>query len=105
VAQFDVFRNPGRQRETIPYVVVLQNARFDRGRTRFVAPLIRADLVAVDLHALAPRFTIEGQAVIMDVFNLATLPRDRLGPLVASLNDDESPAKLIRALDELVARG
>lgn len=105
MAQFDVFRNPGRQRETIPYLVVLQNARFDRGRTRFVAPLIRAELIAVDLHALAPRFTIEGHAVIMDVFNLATLSRDQLGPPIASLSDDESRSKLIRALDELVAQG
>lgn len=61
--------------------------------------------MAVDVHALAPRFAIEGHAVIMDVFNLATLSRDQLGPLITSLSDDESRSKLIRALDELVAPG
>jgi toxin CcdB len=104
MAQFDVFRNPGRQRDAIPFVVVLQNDRFDRGATRFVAPLVRTSLIAIEVHALAPRFTIEACEVVMDVFNLATLFADRLGSPVASLRDEESRAKLIRALDELVSQ-
>ena len=104
MAQFDVLKNPGRQRDAIPFVVVLQNSRFDRGTTRFVAPLILASLTRVAEHYLAPRFTIDGIEVVLDVFNLATLPVDRLGPPIASLADEESRAKLIRALDELVSQ-
>ncbi len=104
MAQFDVFRNPGRQRDAIPYVVVLQNARFDRGLTRFVAPLVLGGSVSNEVHALAPRFIVEGSEVVMDVFNLATILADRLGAPVTSLRDDESRSKLIRALDELVGR-
>ena len=104
MAQFDVFRNPGRQREVIPFVVVLQNARFDRGDTRFVAPLVRSEVARIAEHHLAPRFIVEDVEVTLDVFNLATLPSDRLGRPVASLADEESRVKLIRALDELVSR-
>jgi len=55
-------------------------------------------------HYLAPRFAIDGIEVVMDVFNLATLPVDRLGSPVASLADEESHAKLTRALDERVSQ-
>lgn len=104
MAQFDVLKNPGRQREAIPFVVVLQNARFDRGATRFVAPLVLSKLTNIAEHYLAPRFTIDGTEVVLDVFNLATIPADRLGTPVASLADEESRAKLMRALDEFLSQ-
>ncbi len=104
MAQFDVLRNPGRQRDAIPFVVVLQSSRFDRGATRFVAPLILASQTRVAEHYLAPRFTIDGIEVVMDVFNLATLPVEKLGPPIAALADEASRAKLIRALDELISQ-
>ena len=104
MAQFDVFRNPGRQRDAIPFVVVLQNARFDRAGTRLVAPLVRSEAARVVEHYLAPRFTVDGVEVVLDVLNLATLPADRLGRSIGSLADEESRAKLIRALDELISQ-
>ncbi len=102
--QLDVLSYYGRQRDTIPYVVVLQNNRFDRSATRFVAPLILARQANVREHYLAPRFTVEGIEVVMDVFNLATLPTERLGPPVATLGDEDSRAKLMRAMDELISQ-
>jgi toxin CcdB len=104
MAQFDVVKNPGREREAIPFVVVLQNARYDRGATRFVAPLVLSKLINIIEHYLAPRFTIHGVEVVLDVFNLATLPANRLGTPVASLADEESRAKLMRALDEFLSQ-
>ncbi len=104
MAQFDVLKNPGRKREAIPFVVVLQNARFDRGATRFVAPLVLNSLANIAEHYLAPCFTIHGVEVVMDVFNLATVPADRLGTPVASLADEESRTKLMRALDEFLSQ-
>ena len=85
-------------------MVVLQNARFDRGATRLVAPLILSSLARIEEHHLAPRFTVDGVEVIMDVFNLATLPADRLGAPVASLADEGSRAKITRAIDELIGQ-
>ena len=40
----------------------------------------------------------------MDVFNLATLPTERLGPPVATLADEDARARLVRALDELASQ-
>ena len=104
MGQFDILRNPGRQRDTIPYVVVLQNDRFGRAATRFVAPLILASRITVREHWLAPRFVVDGVEVVMDVFNLATLPVERLGPPVGTLAGEDARARLMRALDELVSQ-
>lgn len=103
MAQFDVHHNPGRQREAIPYVVVLQSDRLGRSVTRFVAPLIRQSAAPVEAHYLAPQFIVDGTQVVLDVFNLATIPADRLGPPVASLAADEARTKLVRAMDEFLS--
>ena len=39
MAQFDVHRNPGKQREAIPFVVVVQSSLYDGYRRRVVIPL------------------------------------------------------------------
>jgi toxin CcdB len=104
MAQFDVFRNPGRPRDTTPFLVVLQNIRFDSGPTRFVAPLILRTFAMPQAHYLAPSFTVNGQEVVLNLFNLATILAKSLGPPVASLADEESRAKLIRAIDELISQ-
>ncbi|MHB1303837.1 MAG: CcdB family protein [Acidiphilium sp.] len=103
MAQFDVHHNPGRRREAIPYVVVLQSDRLGRSATRFVASLVRQSAAPIEAHYLAPRFIVDGIPVVLDVFNLATIPADRLGPPAASLADDESRAKLMRAMDEFLS--
>jgi toxin CcdB len=41
MAQFDVHRNTGKQREAIPYVVIVQSSLFDSYRRRVVIPLVR----------------------------------------------------------------
>jgi hypothetical protein len=104
VAQFDVFMNPGRQRNEVPYFVVLQNARFDRTHGRFVAPLKLRGNTPHQPHYLAPHFVINGQDVFLDVFSLVTIPAERLGLAVGSLADDESRMKLVRALDEFLSQ-
>ncbi len=104
MAQFDVVRNPGRQREHIPFVVLLQSSRFDRAATRLVAPLVLMGFAPRDAHYLAPRFVIDGQEVVLDVFNLATLPADRLGAVVAVLTDEGARAAIARAMDELLSQ-
>ena len=104
MAQFDVFQNPGRRRNVIPFVVSLQSHRYDAARSRFVAALVSAAAVRADAYWLAPRFNVAGQDVVLDVFDLATIPATRLGTPVASLADEESRAKLVRALDEFLSQ-
>ena len=41
MTQFDVHRNTGKQKEAIPYVVVVQSSLYDGYRRRVVAPLVR----------------------------------------------------------------
>ena len=104
MAQFDVFANPGGQREAVPYVVVLQNDRYDRAATQLVAALASRAFLHVEAHWLAPFFSVAGQEVVLDVFNLATVPVSRLGRPVASLADEDSRTKLTRALDEFLSQ-
>ena len=40
MAQFDVHRNPGRQRDSIPYVVIVQSTLYVNYRRRVVVPLV-----------------------------------------------------------------
>jgi toxin CcdB len=83
---------------------VLQNKRFDRIGTRFVAPLVLGrPPSAVETH-LTPHFIVEGRQVTMDVFNLTTILADRLGKPIASLTDEDARAKLIRAIDEFISQ-
>ncbi len=104
MAQFDVFTNPGRQRDAIPYVVALQNGRYDRAATRLVAALTLRARLRIEAHWLAPSFIVAGQDVVLDVFNLATVPVSRLGAPVGSLADEASRMKLTRALDEFLSQ-
>jgi len=43
--QFDVHRNAGKHKDTIPFVVVVQSSRFDAYRRRVVVPLVRASAI------------------------------------------------------------
>jgi toxin CcdB len=104
MAQFDVFRTPGRKRLNVPFLVVLQNRRFDRLATRFVGPLVLCSAADAREGYLAPRFTIFGRLVFLDVFNLATIMAARLGDPIASLADEDSRAKLVRAIDEFTSQ-
>jgi hypothetical protein len=40
MTQFDVYRNPGRHRDSIPFVVVVQSSLYDDYRRRVVVPLV-----------------------------------------------------------------
>ena len=104
MAQFDVHANPGRQVAAIPYIVVVQNDRFDRARGRLVVPLILRTAVPIEEHCMAPLFRVEGRDVWLDVFNMATVPAGRLGAAVASLGADADRARIVRAIDELVSQ-
>ena len=71
---------------------------------RFAAPLVLASQVGVRKHWLAPRFVVAGVEVVMDVFNLAALPVERLGSPVGTLEGEDARARLMRALDGFISQ-
>jgi len=77
MAQFDVYRNIGRQRENIPFVVVVQSSLFDNYRRRVVVPLVRKSALGEMVTALAARmnpvFTIEGMEVVLHPLEMVSV--------------------------------
>ena len=106
MSQFDVHRNLGRQRATIPYVVIVQSSRFDRARRRVVVPLVA--LQATGAAGTPPRsvlnavFEVEGAAVAMNPLEISSVAFDSLGEKVASLAEEGD--RIVQALDELFSR-
>jgi toxin CcdB len=103
MAQFDVHKNPGQQREAIPYVVVVQSAIFDGYRRRVVVPLVKkSKLPKVDRTRLNPTFTVKGVAVVLHPFDIVSVPVEKLGKPVTSLA--RHGGEIVEALDELFTR-
>jgi toxin CcdB len=103
MGQFDVHLNQGRTRTSVPFVLVIQSDRYEATTHRVVIPLVlRSELRTPDRN-LNPSFTIDGQVVVMDTLQLATLPAKALGPKVGSLDQDH--LTIIRAMDALIVQG
>lgn len=104
MAQFDVHRTSSRQL-SYPYVIVLQSRWFESASTRLVAALVEPRaLQGWHDQRFAPRFAVEGLEVMLDLLNMASIPVSRLGTPVTRLDDDQSRAKIQRALDELLSQ-
>jgi toxin CcdB len=103
MGQFDVHRNPGRHRESIPFVVTVQSAVFDGYRRRVVVPLVKkAHFGTVRQARLNPSFTVKGSSVVLHPLEIVSVPSDALGRRIASL--DAHGAEIIDAIDQLVTR-
>jgi len=100
--QFDVHRNTGKQREVIPYVVVVQSSLFDSYRRRVVVPLVRrshldnaSSLAGAPMN---PVFTVEEIEVVLHPLEIVSIATDQLGEKVASLEHEGD--SITAALDE-----
>lgn len=103
MAQFDVHRNTGRLRDTIPFVVVVQSSQFDAYRRRVVVPLVRAKAFEGPLlRSLNPEFTIRNVRVLLQPLDMVSVPAEALGEHVASLAD--SGDTIVAAVDEVLTR-
>jgi toxin CcdB len=103
MAQFDVHRNPGRHRDTIPFVVIVQSALYDDYRRRVVVPLVdKSSLGKVTNPRFNPTFRINGQSVVLHPLEIVSVARENLGERVDSLEAEGD--KIISALDELLTR-
>jgi toxin CcdB len=103
MAQFDVHRNPGPHRATIPFVVIVQSTLYDDYRRRVVVPLVsKASLGKVANARFNPTFRIKGQSVVLHPLEIVSVARENLGEWVDSLEKEGD--KIISALDELLTR-
>jgi toxin CcdB len=101
--QFDVHRNLGTHKETIPFVVVVQSAQFDSYRRRVVVPLVRSGAIGkVSHNTFNPVFKIRGTSVVLHPLEIVSIPANQLGALVGSLSEQSD--LIVAALDELFTR-
>ena len=103
MAQFDVHRNTGKQKEAIPFVVVVQSSQFDDYRRRVVVPLVRKSAIGKISHAnFNPTFKIRGALVVLHPLEIVSIPIEQLGEFVESLTHEGQ--QIIAALDELLTQ-
>ena len=103
MAQFDVHRNGGRNKDAIPFVVVVQSSQFDGYRRRVVVPLVRAGTVGkMEFPHFNPTFKIRGMSVVLHPLEIVSVPVGQLGTKVGSLAAEGQ--QIIAALDELLSR-
>lgn len=104
--QFDVYRNSGRNRAGIPYVVVVQSSYFSKSKRRVVVPLVSAEAMAkvAELPAspVNPAFVVDETRVILHPLEIVSVPMEFLRERVGSLAD--SGDAIVSALDELFSR-
>jgi toxin CcdB len=101
MAQFDVHRNPGQNRDAIPYVVIVQSSLFDNYRRRVVVPLVKKSyLDAISLPRFNPTFDIQNTPVVLHPLEIVSVAESKLGPVVQSLADRSQA--IIDALDQLI---
>ena len=100
--RLSVHRNPGRSRQVIPFVVVVQSNRFRASARRVVVPLLSAEEFGLPDSDIGPHFVIEGRRVVFDPRQITHVPRDVLGPSVGSLASED--ARIVNALDAMLSR-
>jgi toxin CcdB len=103
MAQFDVHRNTGIHKDSIPFVVIVQSAQFDSYRRRVVVPLVRSTAIGKVSHGtFNPTFKIRGTSVVLHPLEIVSIPVDKLGALVGSLKVESQ--NVMAALDELLTQ-
>jgi toxin CcdB len=106
MAQFDVHRNKGKQKDAIPYVVIVQSSLFDSFRRRVVVPLVRRSNLGTSAAfadiPLNPVFMIDGVEVILHPLEIVSISNEQLGDKVMSLTAEGD--RITGALDELLTR-
>jgi toxin CcdB len=106
MAQFDVHRNKGALRDSIPFVVLVQSAQFDRYRRRLVVPLVRQTLLPRDTPTVGARmnpfFVVDGIRVVLHPLDMVSVAVDQLGEVVGSLLQEGQI--IADSLDELMTR-
>jgi toxin CcdB len=105
MAQFDVHRNIGGSRQSVPYLLDVQPNRFAASRRRIVIPLLVSNEMASARYAFAAqRYVIEGRQVVFEPLHMQATPVAKLGEVVMSLAEDNEAVRIIAAIDEVISR-
>jgi toxin CcdB len=103
MAQFDVHRNPGRNQDSIPFVVSVQSALYDTYKRRVVVPLVRKSVLGkISSPRFNPTFRIANVTVVLHPLEIVSVPVEKLGEKVGSLATEGDA--IAGALDELLTR-
>ena len=106
MAQFDIYRNIGRQQQSIPFVVVVQSALYDHYRRRVVVPLVRRSTLTgsdeLNSSRINPLFTVDKIVVVLHPLEIVSVGLDQLGAKVGSLASEGN--RITDALDELLTQ-
>jgi toxin CcdB len=100
--QFDVHHKPGTKNSAVPFVLVVQSNRFRQSDRRVVIPLVAADAFRRTDSDIGPHFIVAGRDVVLDPLQVTNVSARALGPVVASLADDDD--RIINAIDALLSR-
>ncbi len=101
MARFDVYRNSGKHKNSVPFLLDIQSNHLSSLPTRVVVPLRTvAELPSVTLPKdLNPVFLIEGIECFLDAPQLAAIPQRQLNQKVLSLAKMQST--ILNSLDRL----
>lgn len=106
MAQFDIHRNKGPLRDSIPFVVVVQSGQFDRYRRRVVVPLVRRSALPAHMPSagtrMNPVFSLDNVDVVLHPLDMVSVAVVQLGEHLGSLK--EQGQTITDALDELLSR-
>jgi toxin CcdB len=84
--RFDVYANPDpADRQTIPFVLDVQNDFLNILEMRVVVPLYANSRFSAPVRKLNPELEVGGKAVIMDTASIGAVPIGDLRPPVANL--------------------
>jgi len=84
--RFDVYANPdAADRNTIPFMLDVQNDFLAGLDTRVVVPLCVSSRFSARAQNLNPEFDVAGKAVVMDTASIGAVPMAELRRPVASL--------------------
>ena len=103
MAQFDVHRNTGKNRDAIPFIVLVQSSLFDSYRRRVAVPLVRkSSLATISDARFNPTFHIEDLDVVLHPLEIVSVSNEQLGEFVGSIAQEGN--RITDALDDLLTR-
>ncbi|SFN36596.1 CcdB family protein [Variovorax sp. OV329] len=86
MARFDVYANPdASDRNTVPYMLDVQNDFLSILETRVVVPLYASQRFNSRVRNLNPEFEVAGKPVVMDTASIGAVPTGELRRPIASL--------------------
>jgi toxin CcdB len=100
--QLSVHRNPGRNHQAIPFVVVIQSNRFRNSARRVIVPLVAAEEFGLPDSDIGPHFVVGDREVVLAPLQMTNVPSNVLGDSIMSLASDDS--RIVNALDALLSR-